>query len=635
MVTRPTKPEGVRVQAKTMIGVAPAAPAPAAKPRLEMPSDFPAALGSLDPGSDLPSVAGPSLPVVAAKKPPPAPAAAARPAAPPAKPASPALPAFGDIDADLPAALSNLPAVPSAGLPATRSPAQKPAAPKPRTFEVDLPATVAADLPSAKRAPTRDYSDLPSVASDLPSLSAGLPAVSAGLPAVSAGLPAVSAGLPAVSAGLPAVSAGLPSVASNLPSNAAALPSRASDKGFGEIELPSAADAFGSAPRAQAGDHFGDFGELDLPRENAPQREVPGFDDPRAAASAMATQVSQPDPRAASRGPARAHTFGELDFDASPDAQRRAKSVPPPPDGGAPLDLGGIGFGERDLGTGDPNAESIATEAPIPTAEPRVDPVAVDISPGLGGSGGFDASQPAASARMRERPVTAKKSRRGRNIALGLFVVALLGAAALELTPYGAGGRHAIADMVKSNEYVARTNSAAVNARKVLGVDTYDEAKKAIDQIGAAHASVPRARPLTAYAAFVDFAVSARYGADAARAARGKSWLLELPPNTDVQYLSAALAAQTAASDDVDKARKALDAVAKKEANDPIQHDLEVLRGEVELRGRDGTAALGHFQKALQLDNDARSHFGLARAHALLGDTGSAKKEIDATLAVS
>lgn len=619
MVTRPTKPEGVRVQAKTMIGVAPAAPPP--KPRLEMPSDFPAALGSLDPGADLPSVAGPSLPVVAAKKPPPPPTAAARPAAVPAKPASPALPAFGDIDADLPAALSNLPAVASAGLPATRSAAQKPAAPKPRSFEIDLPANVGADLPSAKRAPTRDYSDLPSVASDLPS--------------VSAGLPAVSAGLPAVSAGLPAVAAGLPSVASNLPSNAAALPSRASDKGFGEIELPSAADAFGSAPRAQAGDHFGDFGELDLPRENAPQREVPGLDDPRAAASAVATQVSQPDPRTASRGPARAHTFGELDFDASPDAQRRAKSVPPPPDGGAPLDLGGIGFGERDLGAGDADAESIATEAPIPTAEPRVDPVAVEITPGLGGSGGFDASQPAASARLRERPVMAKKSRRGRNIALGLFVVALLGAAALELTPYGAGGRHAITDMVKANEYAARTSSAGGNARKSLGVDTYDEAKKAIDQIGAAHASAPRARPLTAYAAFVDFAVSARYGADAARAPRGKSWLLELPPNTDVQYLSAALAAQMAASDDVDKARKALDAVAKKEAHDPIEHDLQVLRGEVELRGRDGAAALGHFQKALLLDNDARSHFGLARAHALLGDAGSAKKEIDATLAAS
>src|SRR5258706_3781071 len=46
-VARPTKPEGMRAQAKTMLGVAPAPPAPppASPEQMAVPSDFPAVLG--------------------------------------------------------------------------------------------------------------------------------------------------------------------------------------------------------------------------------------------------------------------------------------------------------------------------------------------------------------------------------------------------------------------------------------------------------------------------------------------------------------------------------------------------------------------------------------------------------------
>ncbi|HEV3192103.1 MAG TPA: tetratricopeptide repeat protein, partial [Polyangiaceae bacterium] len=59
------------------------------------------------------------------------------------------------------------------------------------------------------------------------------------------------------------------------------------------------------------------------------------------------------------------------------------------------------------------------------------------------------------------------------------------------------------------------------------------------------------------------------------------------------------------------------------------------LQGDLELAARDGTAAVRAFKHALDLSNDARAHFGLARAYDLLGDAANSKKEIDATLATS
>jgi predicted Zn finger-like uncharacterized protein len=596
-----------------------ARPAPAKPMRPQLPSDFPAALGSLDE-SDLPVIA-PALP-------------ATRGAAPVAR--APAAPArgtsrFDDIELDLP--------VVAAGLPAAKpSPAKPPAAPAPRVasaypargappvaaFDVDLPSPVA-DPSALRRA--RDDIDLPVVAADLPTPVASLPAVVADLPAPLVGLPVVAAGLPVAAAGLPAPAASLPVAAAHLPVRAASLPAPAGSlpvpaaavpvaRGFGEIELPGPADVVPSVaeslppPRSNPGGSAISFGEIELPEAGSIASPVPpapggggssgGFrdlqleDKPRSGPTGHSAAL-----HAESLGGGEAMSFGEVDFGGA-DAQGRAAQPI-----GVETSFGG--GGEREVLQGHVSLRAAVT-APV--------------------SAGPTATHERPDQRPRRRSV-------GKLAAGAVLVAAVLGGAALQLTPYGAFGYLAIGDAMHAGDYASATSSAMSEAQKTLAPDTYDAAKAAAERAAAAHARTPRARALTAYAAAVDAAIVVRFGVDTARASRAKQLLAELPPNEPVKYLDVATAAQAAAEGDLDKARKALDAASKRDTGDPIQVDVALLRGNVELAARDGAAALLAFKRALELSNDARAHFGLARAYDLAGDTANARKEVEATLAAS
>ena len=616
--SKATVPSAVK---RTMMGVAPPpaapvsaprapapappplpAPAPEAPPPMRgtMPSDFPAALGSLDE-SDLPVVSAglpavsPGLPATrgAAR---PGPAHAAPPRAPPAAPPAAKMHGgFGDVELDLPVVSADLPA-------ARRAPPAPPKAPPGRaSFDIDLPAR-ASDLPAVKQ-------------SDLPSLKQGgdlvdLPVVSADLPVAAAGLPVVSAGLPAVSAGLPSVAAGLPVPAAHLPSVAAGLP--ALGRGFGEIDLPNVAEVLPSvAPTdqhlpARAG-QSGAFGEIELPRERATSSAPPPGagpssadfgdlqlgDKPRSARSGHSAVV-----HAEHSGEGGGLTFGEVDFGGSSEARP-----------------GAIGVDNSRAGASQPPSQGGPSVHAAATA-----PVSTSVRP--------------QGARQRPAPEPGRRSY-GKLIAGGVFIAALLGGAALQLTSYGAFGYLAIGDAIHAGNYTQATTAAIGDAEKALGTDTYDAARGAVDGAYAAHGRTPRARPLTAYAAVVDAAVAARFGADPARTSRVKQLLGELPPREAVKYQDVAAAAQSAADGDLDKARRALDAAGKHDTADPIQVEVALLRGGVELGARDSTAALVAFKHALELTNDARGHYGMARAYALAGDTIGARKELDATLAAS
>ncbi len=372
--------------------------------------------------------------------------------------------------------------------------------------------------------------------------------------------------------------------------------------GFGEIELPGS--DIPEIPKLDAGGDFGDFGELDLPTENV----------------APTSDASRRQP------------LGDLDFDGS--AAHKAAPV------AASASPAGLGFGERDLDDGG-EAADIATEAPLQAdgPVPSRPPGRASLEPGAP-AGGFEANIPmaptASTSSVRDvGALEARKPRRGKAIALGLVALAIVGGAALQLTPFGAFGYLKITDLVKANDYAARTSAAADAARAALASDTYDDAKGAVDAIARAHAGAPRATALTTYAAFVDFEVAVRFGTDPARPTRGAQWLGELAPAAIVRYRDAALAAKGAATDDLATARAKLDAASKLDPGDPIQTELTLLRGEVELHGKNAKGAADAFQKGVAAGAVARGHFGLARADLLGGDPIAAKKEVDATLAAS
>jgi tetratricopeptide (TPR) repeat protein len=223
--------------------------------------------------------------------------------------------------------------------------------------------------------------------------------------------------------------------------------------------------------------------------------------------------------------------------------------------------------------------------------------------------------------------------------------LALLGGAALQLTTYGAYGYLAIGDIVHAADYHRATTSAMNAAGRGLAPDTYEAAKEAAEAVYAAHVRTPRALALGAYAAFVEYENAIRFGSDPARGGRAKQLVTELQAGKEVRYLDVALGAQAAEGGNLDRARSALDAAARRDPGDPIQIDVAILRGNLEMSAGNATAALAAFKHALELAagprapvpaaQDARVHFGLARAHDALGDGESAKKEIDATLTAS
>jgi tetratricopeptide (TPR) repeat protein len=496
-------------------------------------------------------------------------------------------------------------------------------------FLSDLPVIAAPDLPV--RANPSGGASLPVVAASLPSPAQGtnLPVVASSLPArASRGAAGATGNLPVVAPSLPSLAPSLPVKAdprANLPAPAPSLPvprdhaQAGGGRGFGEIELPTVGDSYppatGGAPsggQKAAESAFGLFGEIDLPHESPP---------------------SSPHQKTTSSAPP--IDFGDLELD-----DHRARSVRPPsatsiaPPGvrsDAPKAAGGMSFGEVDIGGSIPDEASIGLDSPE-----RVQATEAPVQIGGRLDGEAVAARP-----LPVRPAEEPKKRRpiATAIGAGLFVLALLGGAALQVTPYGAFGYLFIGDYVHAGDYRRATAAAIVEGDKTAGADTYDAAKAAIDGAYAAQARTPRDKPLTAYAAFADLAVSARFGGDPARASRGKQTLASLPGDPPVQYGDAAEAARMIDSGDLRAGRAAVDAAAAHvraaDANDPLLLDLSLVAGNLALAAKDAGAALAAFDKALAAGNDARAHFGLARAYDLTGDAASMQKEIDATLAAS
>jgi tetratricopeptide (TPR) repeat protein len=219
---------------------------------------------------------------------------------------------------------------------------------------------------------------------------------------------------------------------------------------------------------------------------------------------------------------------------------------------------------------------------------------------------------------------------------LGLAVAAVLGGSALQVTPYGAFGYLYATDLVRAGDYSRAAASAMHDAQVAFETDTYDAAKQAIEGTFAAHSRLSRARSLTAYAAIIDFEGTIRFGADASRASRGTLLVAQLPPgDTTTKYLDVVAGAQAGEAGSFEKANPALEAADKLYAHDPIQVDIAFMRGDMALAVGDGAAARSTYQRALDMTQSARAHFGLARAYDLLGDAANTKKEIQATLALT
>jgi tetratricopeptide (TPR) repeat protein len=388
------------------------------------------------------------------------------------------------------------------------------------------------------------------------------------------------------------------------------------------------------APAAARDDFsLGGFGEIELP--HPPSRSLSPSD---LAGGAPPLGQSAPSPRRAPGGglPIDSADFGDLELGEHPRTSRPPSVHPAAsPRIEALRDGGGMGFGEVDLGSvGNADTAGISLEA-----TPAGSGLEAPLGPGFHTAA---ATVPLRPATSREPPPVKRSPLRW--VAAVILVLVLLGGGALQLTPYGAYGYLFVGDVIHAADYERATSAAIAACEASLAADTYDGATAAVDAAYAAHAKTRRATSLTAYAAFVDYEVGLRFGADPARVSRAKQALGELLPNKPVKYQDAALAAQAGESDPA-KAAVAVDAVAKRGPAGPLALDLALLEGGLQLSAGDLSAALASFKRAVDLSSDAnapahgtpdvRAHFGLARVYDGLGDWPNAKKEIEATLAAS
>ena len=555
----------------------PAAKPVAAKPAARGPADLPAVVA---PKRGAATAAGfgdidAGLPVAAPKRG--APGAfgdidAGLPVAAPKRGGATAA-GFGDIDAGLPVAAAKRGGG-SAAFGEIDTDLPSPAArPQSMAFgEIDLPSLGGG-------------ADLPALPNDLPSLGGvGLPAVAgAGLPAVAGvGLPAVAGiGLPAVAGiGLPATAGiGLPATAGiGLPAVAGVgLPS-VGGPGLPEVAGVGLPTAAGNLPARLDDNHHmpmaigeADFGDLNLPRSKLDDIE-------------------------------------ELDIAPDP-------SLPPAPK----ATRGGMGYGEVDLGGAGGSAELDAEAHPSLPED------------------GLRSDGDAAPRPRRDKKTTSvgKSSRAPRAVAFGLFGVVVAGAL-LHFTSYGAFGYQALGDVFHRNQYARIFDQRSAAARAKLGDDLFDTARAAVDELAAAHQVTPRVRPLTLYTAIAEYETQLRFGRDAARATRAKAWVDEVrnaAPET--RYLALATGVQKGVDGDLPAARKELDAASKTDPSDPMQLDIALMRGEVELQAKDAAAAIAAFSKAAQLAPSARAQFGLARAQEMAGDLVKARAAVTAAITAS
>ncbi len=327
------------------------------------------------------------------------------------------------------------------------------------------------------------------------------------------------------------------------------------------------------------------------------------------------------------------------------------KAEPPPPPPAPQKATNALAFGELDLGGGAPTA-SIQTEEPLgglppapggdelslPQAPTSMRPSHPgDASVASGRVSGVEVALPVQTgtkSRARGGPEEKKPSRVGR-VVLGLFVVAVLGGGALQLTRHGAFGYLTIGDALHASEYASFAASESSRARERMGKDDYPDARGAIDALFAAHWQKPRAGALATYAAFAEFAYETRFGADVDRNAKAKLILADASALPNVPHVDLANAAAAAAAGDLEKARKGLEAASKRDPGDPIQRDVATLRGEVELLARDPRAAKTAFETALKLGAKAQAHYGLARVAMAERDWPKVASETDATLAAT
>lgn len=441
--------------------------------------------------------------------------------------------------------------------------------PAPKGGGVDLPAPLdSADLP----APLSGGIDLPA-----PKDGADLPAPRTPFDDFDSDLPAPAADLPRPAGGgfgdldldLPSPVADLPAPAADLPAPAADLPSLAADLPSPAADLPSPA----------AG----------LP---GPAADLPGID--LDMGMDLDDDLALPDPRPIE--------------DVTSDGRSGA---------------GGASFGELDLGGQDSGSLEFDE---IPEEEEDDDDGNLDLP---SGPTAFEKPKDAKAKRERPKPTEKKKKRTGLWVMLTLMVLIGAGGAALHFTPYGLFGMYFVEQYRSEAGDPGQIQLVLDDADAAAALDTHSGYRDSLRTLASARTDYFYNRRLLARSVVYESLYQVRFGADLRAESRAGRILdrLEIRGN-DAPGMELALAAHALSQGRLGEVQSHLSRARSEDPNDLL---LSIVAGEHALQLGNADAALAAFQE-IDLETDARSSWGVARAQRELGNTAEYEAAVTTTL---
>jgi tetratricopeptide (TPR) repeat protein len=223
----------------------------------------------------------------------------------------------------------------------------------------------------------------------------------------------------------------------------------------------------------------------------------------------------------------------------------------------------------------------------------------------------------------------------------------ILAGSSLTLMPdVGAFGWKFISDKINASSHASALAGLRARAQADLDADTFTSSAAALQKARTAQGEAPRHRPTAAYAAYLAFQGSLRFGRRGADEAFGRQ-ALAFASTQPSDLFTLALAAQDAVGGQLDRARPAASSLAQRG-----DLDAAVLLGEIELAAKARPApaqspapapatpaapdtSVAAWRRAVELKKSARTLYGLARAELMAGDAAAAKTSARAALEAS
>jgi len=203
----------------------------------------------------------------------------------------------------------------------------------------------------------------------------------------------------------------------------------------------------------------------------------------------------------------------------------------------------------------------------------------------------------------------------------------------LGTTQYGLFGIHLVEPFLPASGDAVLVAQAIEDAEIIAAADTYGATRQALARLEGERRGASLNRSLIARSLLHESYYQVRYGQDAESAATADVLRVHLQRRgDDAPRIHVALSADALRNADTVVATSEIALAVQEEPTDVY---VDLVAGELALRGRDGQAAVDAFDRAMKKHDSARAQWGIARGYRLLGARDQAAVAARATQKLS